>query len=88
MTPNELRETVAMLRKVGGPGVNLITGALALDPRLSFASMSECMVVGLSGGCGLLCPVLHAGQCDTQDDFREDALQVLAALSKETGEPR
>ncbi|MFN3858153.1 MAG: hypothetical protein ACK4RV_10405 [Caulobacter sp.] len=86
MAPDELRETIALLRKVGGPGVNLITGALAIDPRLSFASMSECMVVGISGGCGLLCPVLHAGRCDVQEDFREDALQVLAALSKATGE--
>ncbi len=81
LSPGELQETIAELRAVGGCGAPLLMiGALASDPRLSFASMSDCMAVGISGGCGLACPVLHAGRCETEEDFRAEALQVRAAI--------
>ena len=81
LSPAELSETVAHLRRIGGCGAPiLMIAALASDPRLSFASMSDCMAVGISGGCGLACPVLHAGRCETAEDFRAEALQVCDAL--------
>ena len=79
MRKEEIAETIAEMRRVGGVGVPLLSGAILVDPRMS-PSASDCMVIGISGGCGLLCPVLHAGRCETADDFREDALQVLQAL--------
>lgn len=39
----------------------------ALDKRLSHASMSDCMVAGISGWCGMSCPVLCAGKCDDDE---------------------
>lgn len=81
MSPAELDEAVAELRRLRGPGApEFMIASLAVNPRLSFASMSDCMAIGISGGCGLTCPVLHAGGCDVAEDFREDAKQVLARL--------
>lgn len=82
MSPAELSETVAQLRRLRGPGSpDLMIAFVAQDPRLSFASMSDCMAIGISGGCGLTCPLLHEGRCDVAEDFRDDALQVLAHLN-------
>lgn len=87
MSAEELAEVIASMRSVGLPAAPmLMIAALAQDPHLNFASMSDCMAVGISGGCGLSCPVLHAGRCETAEDFRDDALQVLAALDQGVGE--
>ncbi len=52
------------------------------DPRLP-ADLSDCYTVGISGLCGANCPVLQAGECETQDEM-EPALadEQLHALSK------
>lgn len=86
MSPAELDQTVAQLRRLRGPGSpDLMIAFMALDPGLSFASMSDCMAIGIAGGCGLTCPVLHEGRCDVAEDFREDALQVLAIIQPLSG---
>lgn len=39
----------------------------SLDRGLSEANMSNCMVAGISGWCGMSCPVLCAGKCEEEE---------------------
>ncbi len=45
---------------------------IALDDSLANGrGMSNCELVGISGYCGLDCPVLLAGECETEDEMLE-----------------
>lgn len=37
--------------------------------------MSDCYVIGISGGCGLTCPVFMARKCEHQEEMEADAGQ-------------
>lgn len=49
---------------------------VVLEKGLSYPNMSNCMVVGISGHCGLSCPVLKEGQCEVEDEMLADAKQA------------
>ncbi len=45
---------------------------IALDDRLANGrGMSNCYLVGIAGDCGLDCPVLLAGECESEDEMLE-----------------
>ena len=45
---------------------------IALDDRLANGrGMTDCELVGISGYCGLNCPVLLAGECEVEDEMLE-----------------
>ncbi len=46
---------------------------IATDDHLANGrTMSNCYLVGISGECGLDCPVLLAGECETEDEMYAD----------------
>ena len=46
---------------------------IRLDDRLANGrTMDDCMLVGISGDCGLDCPVLLAGNCETEAEMLEE----------------
>ena len=44
---------------------------IVLEKGLSYPSMSDCMVVGISGNCGTGCPVFLAGNCEEPPDAED-----------------
>lgn len=44
---------------------------IELDKNLSAANMSDCMIVGISGNCGVDCPVLWRGDCTDESEMLE-----------------
>ena len=60
---------------------------VVLERGLSYPNMSDCMVVGISGNCGLSCPVLRAGNCTEQADVLADLSAEELAKWTPTGAP-
>ena len=45
---------------------------IRLDDRLANGrGMDDCYLVGINGDCGLDCPVLLDGNCETEDEMLE-----------------
>ena len=42
------------------------------DSLANGRGMTDCELVGISGGCGINCPALLAGNCETEDEMMED----------------
>ena len=43
---------------------------IRMDDRLANGrGMTNCELVGMSGGCRLTCPVLLAGECEVEDEM-------------------
>lgn len=42
-----------------------------IDPRLPVTA-SDCMRVGMAGGCGASCPVFIRGECDEPQEITKD----------------
>lgn len=42
------------------------------------AGMTECEMVGMSGSCGIECPVYQRGGCEFADEIEPDALTEIA----------
>lgn len=42
---------------------------VVMERGLSYPNMSDCMVVGIAGGCGTSCPVFQRRQCDVQEEM-------------------
>ena len=46
---------------------------IAFDDRLANGrGMTNCELVGISGDCGLDCPVLLAGECECEEEMLEE----------------
>ena len=51
----------------------LIPLLVRLDDRLANGrGMNDCELMGISGYCGLDCPVLLAGDCEVEDEMLEE----------------
>ena len=42
------------------------------DSLANGRTMDDCYLVGISGYCGLDCPVLLAGNCETEDEMLDE----------------
>lgn len=60
-----------------------IPWTIAMDDRLANGrGMINCELVGISGGCGLDCPVLLAGHCEVEDEMLEGTDIVIGDKSE------
>lgn len=55
---------------------------VVMEKGLSYPSMTDCMVVGISGGCGNTCPVYMAGRCEEPEGI-EPAPEQIPGITKE-----
>lgn len=52
---------------------------VVMEKGLSYPNMSDCMVIGIAGGCGTSCPVFLRRQCDVQDEMEADLERCAAS---------